>query len=225
MEMKVDPSYIRDQRERRAWSQAHLAEVTDLGLRTIQRIEKTGTASYESARSLAAVLGVDVAELRDRREAATDAGPRISIPLRPLLGAVAVLITGGALLLATTSFADQVLMDITVSVSSPDDDSRALQTQILVDDGAPVPNVENLQLGDIRFSIMPRVRAGGLVLLEVGVFERRGNEEVVLSQPRLLAQNGEPAEVRIGVGDGRTLQLSITAQVDPPAQSPTLRGR
>ena len=42
MDMKVDSSYIKRERERRAWSQEHLAEVTGLGLRTIQRIEKTG---------------------------------------------------------------------------------------------------------------------------------------------------------------------------------------
>ena len=58
MDMKVDSSYLKAQREQRAWSQEHLAEVTGLGLRTIQRIETTGTASYESARSLAAVFGV-----------------------------------------------------------------------------------------------------------------------------------------------------------------------
>jgi transcriptional regulator with XRE-family HTH domain len=222
MEVKIDSSYIREQRERRAWSQEHLAEVTGLGLRTIQRIEKTGAASYESARSLAAVFGVDVAELRDER---ADAVPRISIPLRPLLGALAALVTGGALLVATTSFADQVLMDISVAVSSPPDDVRSLQTQLVVDDGAAVPDVEDLQLGDIRFSIMPRVRDGDQILLEVGIFERRGGEEVVLGQPRLLTANGEAAAIGISVGDGRTLRVSITARVNPPELPPTLRAR
>ncbi len=52
MEMNVDSNLIKSERHRRAWSQDHLAEVAGLSLRTIQRVEKTGTASYESAQSL-----------------------------------------------------------------------------------------------------------------------------------------------------------------------------
>ena len=33
MEMKVDATLIRSEREKRAWSQEHLAEVAGLGLR------------------------------------------------------------------------------------------------------------------------------------------------------------------------------------------------
>ena len=68
MDMRVDPKRIRAERERRAWSQEHLATVSGLGLRTIQRIEKTGAASFESVRALAAVLEVSVAELRVVRD-------------------------------------------------------------------------------------------------------------------------------------------------------------
>jgi DNA-binding XRE family transcriptional regulator len=222
MEMKVDSSHIKGQRERRAWSQEHLAQVTGLGLRTIQRIEKTGTASYESARSLAAVFDVDVAELRVAEAAPVQ--PRISVPLRPFLGVVAALVTGGGLLLATTSFADQVLMDVSVAVNT-EADTKAFATKVLVEDGELVTDVNELRLGDLRFAIVPRVQADGRILLEVGIFEQRGDEEIVLGQPRLLANNGETAEVGIGDGDGRTLRLSITAQVNPPELPRTLRAR
>ncbi len=64
MEVKVDSSLIRSARENRGWSQGHLATVSGLSLRTIQRIEKTGSASLESVTALAAVFSVQVAELR-----------------------------------------------------------------------------------------------------------------------------------------------------------------
>lgn len=64
MEMQVDTQLIRSEREQRAWSQSHLADVTGLGLRTIQRIEGTGRASYESASAIAAALSLSVSELR-----------------------------------------------------------------------------------------------------------------------------------------------------------------
>jgi hypothetical protein len=54
MEMRVDAKRIRVEREKRAWSQQHLASVTELGLRTIQRIEATGLASYESIQAISA---------------------------------------------------------------------------------------------------------------------------------------------------------------------------
>ena len=164
MEMKVDSSYIKAQRERRAWSQEHLAEVTGLGLRTIQRIEKTGAASYESARSLAAVFEVDVAELRDEHDEhdeRADAVPRISIPLRPVLGVLAALVTGGALLVATTSFADQVLMDVSVAVElAARRRARAGRRKVVVDDGALVP--ERQRPAARRFAVLDRAaRARG----------------------------------------------------------------
>ena len=64
MDMKLDSAVIRQEREKRAWSQEHLAEASGLALRTIQRIESTGSASYESASAIAAVFGLPVAALR-----------------------------------------------------------------------------------------------------------------------------------------------------------------
>jgi transcriptional regulator with XRE-family HTH domain len=220
MDMKVDSSYIKAQRARRAWSQEHLAEVSGLGLRTIQRIEKTGAASYESARSLAAVFEIDVAELRVA-EAAVVEPRRISVSLRPVLGVVGALVAGGALLVTSTTLAaDQVLMDVSVAVDSTTDEARALATQVVVEDGKLVPEVNDLKLGDLRFSIVPRVQTAERVLLEVTIYERRGDEEVVVSEPRLIALSGEGTEVVIG-DDARTLRLAITAQVNPP-RLPTL---
>ena len=39
MDVQVDPNLIRSEREKRAWSQEHLAAAAGIGARTIQRIE------------------------------------------------------------------------------------------------------------------------------------------------------------------------------------------
>jgi len=224
MDMKVDPTYIKAQRVRRAWSQEHLAEVSGLGLRTIQRIEKTGAASYESARSLAAVFEMDVAELRVAEPAVVEPR-RISVSLRPVLGVVGALVTGGALLITTQSFAaDQVLMDVSVAIDSSTDEARTLARQVVVEDGTLVPEVNDLKLGDLRFSIVPRVQTPDRVMLEVSIYERRGGEEVVVSQPRLIALSGEATEIVVGDA-ARTLRLAIKAQVNPPQLPPALDAR
>jgi transcriptional regulator with XRE-family HTH domain len=66
-EMKIDVTRIREEREKRAWTQEQLAEVAGLGVRTVQRIEATGTASFESAASLSSALSIPVNELRVAR--------------------------------------------------------------------------------------------------------------------------------------------------------------
>ena len=53
MEMKVNSRLIKIEREKRAWSQEQLAMIAGLGLRTVQRIETTGSASYESLKAIA----------------------------------------------------------------------------------------------------------------------------------------------------------------------------
>lgn len=51
---------LRKLRLQHGWSQEQLAELTDLSVRTIQRIERGGVPSLESAKALAAVFEVDI---------------------------------------------------------------------------------------------------------------------------------------------------------------------
>ncbi|WP_223786669.1 helix-turn-helix domain-containing protein [Marinicella meishanensis] len=51
---------LRKLRLQRGWSQEQVAELTDLSVRTIQRIERGGQPSLESAKALAAVFEVDI---------------------------------------------------------------------------------------------------------------------------------------------------------------------
>lgn len=68
MEMKVDSKRVREVRMARAWSQEHLAEVSGLGLRTIQRIENGSNASLESVAALSSVLNIPIVELVVQQE-------------------------------------------------------------------------------------------------------------------------------------------------------------
>jgi transcriptional regulator with XRE-family HTH domain len=59
MDMKAKSSIIRKHRTDRLWSQEHLAKVSGLGLRTIQRLESRGSGSQESIKALASVFEVN----------------------------------------------------------------------------------------------------------------------------------------------------------------------
>ncbi len=51
---------LRKLRLQKGWSQEHVAELTNLSVRTIQRIEGGGVPSLESAKALTAVFEVDI---------------------------------------------------------------------------------------------------------------------------------------------------------------------
>jgi transcriptional regulator with XRE-family HTH domain len=93
VEMRVDSSLIRAEREKRGWSQGHLARVAGLSLRTIQRIEKTGSASFESATALASVFSVEVADLR-ANEAEPSRKPALRLSLELPLRLVLAVLSG-----------------------------------------------------------------------------------------------------------------------------------
>lgn len=61
--MKIDAALVKRLRAEKQWSQEQLSELCGLNLRTIQRLEKSGNASLESVRALAAVFGVEAKEL------------------------------------------------------------------------------------------------------------------------------------------------------------------
>ena len=70
--MKVNTKKILNERKSRAWSQQHLADVSALSLRTIQRVEKEGTGSPETVKALAACFELDANELVEREETKKD---------------------------------------------------------------------------------------------------------------------------------------------------------
>lgn len=59
---------IRKLRLQRCWSQEQLAELCDLSVRTIQRLEKGDSAGVETYKSLASVFEVNFQELRQQQE-------------------------------------------------------------------------------------------------------------------------------------------------------------
>jgi len=56
---------VKAMRGERAWSQEQLAAVSDVSVRTIQRIERGYSASFESVKAIATAFDVDVRELLD----------------------------------------------------------------------------------------------------------------------------------------------------------------
>ena len=61
--MKINAELVLDLRHKKSWSQDELAIAAGLNLRTIQRIEREGSASLQSKKALASALDIDVFDL------------------------------------------------------------------------------------------------------------------------------------------------------------------
>lgn len=91
--MMINAELVRDHRVRRGWTQQQMAEVADLSLRTVQRIENQGVASNESVSSLSAVLELP----RERLLAvAPQSTPQAEASQRRLIGLTALAAAIGA---------------------------------------------------------------------------------------------------------------------------------
>jgi len=66
--MQISVQKLKQLRESRAWTQSHLAEVADISLRTVQRIEKSGFASPESVKAICSAFGKTVDDIIEAKQ-------------------------------------------------------------------------------------------------------------------------------------------------------------
>jgi len=66
--MNINRTLILALRKKRSWSQDELAVSSGLNLRTVQRIERSGVASIQSRKALAAAFNIDVSDLDFQEE-------------------------------------------------------------------------------------------------------------------------------------------------------------
>ena len=82
-DMYTNAQLIRKLREDRAWSQEHLAAVSGLSARTIQRVEAENSASRETRMAIAAALGVELAQLNRVPDKESGAGQSAPVGAAP----------------------------------------------------------------------------------------------------------------------------------------------
>ena len=182
MDMNVNGRLVKSERRKRAWSQEHLADVTGLGLRTIQRIETTGAASYESVRALASVLSIR----------------------KTLAGSTAATMVALAAVFAlNTSWAEQVMLDISIS-----QDNEAMTVgQLLTAEGKDA----EIRIDDtIRVVIAPTIQEDGKVFLSAKIYEFLNGEFTLLAEPKLVTSDNKQAEIRVEAASGAFFTVRIT---------------
>jgi transcriptional regulator with XRE-family HTH domain len=86
----VNSKKLKQLRLAKNWTQQHLADVCDLSMRTIQRVEKDGVASNETVAAYAAIFELDASDFIVTSEAyeSRGAGENFSGVIQILMGAL-----------------------------------------------------------------------------------------------------------------------------------------
>lgn len=224
MDLKFNSQAIVAERERRAWSQQHLADAAGLALRTIQRIETRGTGSYESLRALAACLEIPATALRVDTE-----DPKPSIVSRsksariagPIAGASVIAGILGSLWLGAAS-AKEVLVDVAMTVERnfvvedprtgqdlAAKDTQELKSKILARNGKR----KEQYLGDFNLILTPTILKDGRIALSARLYQKRDAGFEVLAAPELIVADGNEAKIEFSTGTSASGDYQQTYRV------------
>lgn len=203
MDMKINKETLRRERELRAWTQSHLAEVADLSMRTVQRIERTGDASMESASALAAALNLDLIALMEKPVSTdqTNALESRSYPIWGLLG----LIGSAAIALGwwSNATAEQVMISLAIGAGENIHSDMVLLHEI--------GKESEMNLDDkFRMTFNTRRQDEGL-LLSAHIYNLKDGGNQLISSPAILVKDQTPALMRIGLEDGNEINLQLVA--------------
>lgn len=214
MEMKINSELIRSEREKRAWTQEHLANVAGLGIRTIQRIEQSGSASPESVKALASVLNLNTASIRIGTEPHRLGNGVFSLSRINLATSVVALMLLVGILTIRTSIAGDIRLNYAVTIENQDDDNNALKAvkmgNELISEGQSV----TILIDQWKLEITPTVQQdGSQVMLAVKVFESVNGDYSLRAEPKVVTADTEEAAIRSNSPSGNLLSVYLTPSI------------
>ena len=198
MYAQIDSNFIKAERQKRGWSQEQLAVAAGLGIRTIQRVEASGTASNESAKCLAAVFEVPLTRLIVQKSQKQGARVRIWAAAATIFVALV-----SSLFLVSRANATDVAMLVVVGT----DIARESRMNIQVKDGQ---QTEIKLEKELRLLLTPKLQKDGTVLVFAELYGWDGAAFKLASKPQLLMQIGAETKLQLNLGNGHTAWISIT---------------
>jgi transcriptional regulator with XRE-family HTH domain len=156
--MKINAEKIINERKSKAWSQQHLADASDVSLRTIQRVENNGTGSLETIKALAACfsLGVDELFVAEAPQCKSYFKSKVA-----LICSIMTALFAGMLFIAPVSVASDIKISAEQVQLSADGDCEIFSdnVEIFVPQGVPFEvSMENIWGTDIASAASGRVR-------------------------------------------------------------------
>lgn len=206
MDVKTNSENIKSSRLKRAWSQEHLAHVAGLGLRTIHRIETKGEASLESIKAIASALEVPLNEMMLPPATPKTWLNSLLTSKRVIASFMATICTILTIFVATSVIAEQVMLNVSISV----DNEPMGSSQFLTETGA---DAEFLFENRLKMIIAATVKDNNNLFIETKIFEFNGGDFHLIGAPKLLVENNAKAGISITSDTGTNFQFSITPKI------------
>ncbi len=205
MTARIDAEKVRNERNRRAWTQEHLAEVSGLALRTVQRIERTGSASSESIQALACCFEMSSSDLVVSSKPKEKSG-EAKLRLRPALTA-AVLATLALISFSVTRFAaaDDITLSFHTVVSAQDDLYEHIG-EMSIEDGEESQFQMN---GIFKILVTPSDLGNSQILISLKIYAGKDGEFALVSEPSLITASGKEAVFSLGLNDDRGSRIRV----------------
>lgn len=203
MDMKINKEILRRERELRAWTQSHLAEVADLSMRTVQRIERTGDASMESAGALAAALDIDLAVLMEMPLVSEETTPakRRTYKFWSLICVI------GSVLVAvgwwSSAVAEQVMVSLSIEASG-----RVYSDMMLLSE---TDKESEMQLDNQFRMLFSTGRQGEYLFINARIYHFVEDEYQLVASPAMLVEDQNPASMHVTLPDGQRVNLQLLA--------------
>lgn len=190
--MQINIELVKSHRNKRAWSQTQLADVSGLSLRTIQRIEKTGSASLESVKSIASVFEIEV---NDLRKTPASTVKNINTKLSALFGVVFITLSSFFVITAT---AQPVMVDL--QLKSRED--TIADVQVLNEENS---ESEMLVSDKLKVLLTSSIEGNDTVRISTKIYDLSSGKEVLIASPSMIAKHQEKTEIHFG-----DFELSLT---------------
>lgn len=239
MSMKIDLSRVKAERLKRAWSQEQLAQIAGLGLRTVNRIEKSGQCSLESQKALAAAFDLLPEELQVNAQSSVSTSfvpssfvssssepgssvstietdsPTIEVNSKvSKFSSIRKFISGGLVgaFLATLSFmlADSVMAAQVHLDIQGSIDQEHIQSELLTDNGAEAV----IQFdGLMRMVLTPTINENDTVMLKAKIYTWENEAFVLVAQPAMKTIDRSKVAVRLSLPSGQEIAFFITPEI------------
>lgn len=199
--MLINKIFLRHEREKRAWSQSHLAEVADLSMRTVQRIEQSGVASMESAKALAAALDLELAILMENP--ANSIKPHWFNHPRRWAGLGILLLGSAAAGWWSSAAAEQVAVVMSIKTTGGNHSNMHLLNE--------VGEESEVRLDNQLRVLVASSRHGEHLLLALKVYEIVDEKERLIASPSALIEDNKPASIHIDSTTNGKIHLLLLA--------------
>jgi hypothetical protein len=187
--------------------------MSGVGVRTVQRIESTGVASYESIQAIAAALDLPASELVEHPEPKNKVSIWHIATKRRVAVLISSLIVAIGLLVTNTVVAD-VKLDYSVSIEDQDAANNAVDAVRVGNQILSEGQSATILIDGLKIEVTPTVQQDGVqILLAVKIYEEIDGEYSLRAEPKVITADTEAATIRSNSSSGNLLSVFLTPSI------------